>query len=188
MTDTTGVAVNDYVWGTNIAPNAKVQSITNSTTIVVDNANVGAVSGILRFSQLPFQTVTSAQLGFKLKIKIKTTTVNVTAITSFYFWTLSTTTSRGYQYPLDLATLSLTGLKNPSEVRVYNTGTTTELAGQETITSGTFSTQIDIALYPTVDISVLALSYQNIRLLSQNLGTGLSIPVSQVVDRQYLNP
>ena len=188
MASTTGVAVNDYVWGTNVGLNAKVLSIDSATAITVDNANIGTVSGTLRFSQLPSQSVASAEDGFKLKIKIKTLTVNATAITSVYVWTLSTDTSRAYQYPLDLVPLTLTGLKNPSEVRVYDAGTTTEIAGQETITSGTFNTTIDGGAYPAVDISVLALNYQNIRYLNQTLGSGLTIPVNQVIDRQYLNP
>ena len=188
MTSTTGVAVNDYVWGTNIAPNAKVVSIDSPTNITVDTANTGTVSGTLRFSQLPSQSVTSAEDGFKLKIKIKTLTANAASITSVYVWTLSTGTSRAYQYPLDLVTLSLTNLKNPSEVRVFDEGTTTEIAGQEDVTSGTFVTNIDVAAYPNVDISVLALNYQNVRYLNQALGTGLTIPVSQVIDRQYANP
>ena len=188
MASTTGVAVNDYVWGTNVGLNAKVLSIDSATAITVDNANIGTVSGTLRFSQLPSQPVASAEDGFKLKIKIKTLTVNATAITSVYVWTLSTDTSRAYQYPLDLVPLTLTGLKNPSEVRVYDAGTTTEIAGQETITSGTFNTTIDGGAYPAVDISVLALNYQNIRYLNQTLGSGLTIPVNQVIDRQYLNP
>lgn len=188
MTSTTGVAVGDYVWGTNVAPNAKVLTIDSGTNITVDNANIGAVSGTLRFNQLPNESGVNAQLGFKLKIRIRTFAVNAQSITSVYVWTLSTNTSRGYQYPLDLAPLTLTGLKNPSEVRVYDAGTTTEIAGQEDITTGTYTTDIDVAAYPDVDVSVLALNYQNIRLLNQTLGSGLTIPVSQVVDRQYLNP
>jgi len=101
MTSTTGVAAGDYVWGTNIAPNAKVASITNSTTVVVDIANIGVVSGVLRFSQLPSETSINAQLGVKLKVRIKTTTTNATAITSLYFITDSTDVSRAYQYVLD---------------------------------------------------------------------------------------
>jgi hypothetical protein len=113
---------------------------------------------------------------------------NVTAITSFYFITNSTTGSRQAEYPLDLLPLTLTNLRNPSEVRVYNYNTRTEITGQEDVTSGTFTANIDATTYPTVDISVLSLGYQNTRYLSQSLGSsGLTIPVSQVIDRQYLN-
>ena len=85
------------------------------------------------------------------------------------------------------AQLELTGLKNPTEVRVYNTGTTTEIAGSENITAGTFTTSIDSATYPAVDISILALGYQNFRLINISMATDRSIPISQVIDRQYLN-
>jgi hypothetical protein len=123
-----------------------------------------------------------------MKIRFKTRVPNVTAITSFYFITNSTTGSRQAEYPLDLLPLTLTNLRNPSEVRVYNYNTRTEITGQEDVTSGTFTANIDATTYPTVDISVLSLGYQNTRYLSQSLGSsGLTIPVSQVIDRQYLN-
>lgn len=84
--------------------------------------------------------------------------------------------------------LELTGLKNPSEVRVFNAGTTTEIAGSESVTTGTFSTGIDAASYPSVDIAVLALGYQNLRLLGIDTTSDVSIPIQQQLDRQYLNP
>ena len=107
MTDTTGVAVGDYVWGTNIAPNAKVTSITNSTTVVVDNANVGTVSGTLRFNQLPSETV-DAQLGFKLKVRFKTAVTVTQTLTGFWIYTTSTTASRAYQHTLNPVTVTIT--------------------------------------------------------------------------------
>lgn len=186
VTDATGVATDDYVFGTNIGGNAKVVSVA-SNTVTVDVANLGTVSGIIRFNQLPNETGIDAEDGIKMKVRIKTTTTNATAITSLLYYTNSDATSRAYQYPLDLLPLTLTGLRNPSEVRVFEAGTTNEIAGQETVTGGTFSTPIDIAAYPNVDVSVLSLGYQNIRYLAQTMGTGLTIPVSQVVDRQYQN-
>lgn len=189
MTSTTGVAAGDYVWGTNIAPNAKVVTVDNATTVTVDLANVGVVSGVLRFNQAPSETGIDAQDGFKLRVRIRTSTTNATAITSVYVITTSTATSRAYQYPLDLGTLTLTGLKNPTEVRVFDAGTTTEIDGQEDVTSGTFTAAIDVSSYPSVDISILSLGYQNTRLLAQSIGAaGLTIPVQQQLDRQYGNP
>lgn len=191
MTSTTGVASGDYIFGTNIAPNAKVVSITNGTTVVTDLPNTGTVSGVLRFNQLPSETGIDAEEGFKLKIRVKTTTTNATAITSLYAISTSTTTSRAFQYPLDLGLLTLTGLKNPTEVRVFEAGTTNEIegTGSENVTSGTFTAKVDIATYPSVDISVLSLGYQNTRLLAIDMTDGdVEIPVQQQLDRQYLNP
>lgn len=82
--------------------------------------------------------------------------------------------------------VTLTGLKNPSEVRVYSAGTTTELAGQENVTGGTFT--FGVSAGQSVDISILSLGYQNMRLLSYSTTSTTSIPISQVIDRQYLNP
>lgn len=187
MADTTGVAVGDYVWGTNIGPNAKVSSITNGTTIVVDNPNIGTVSGTLRFNQLPSETGIDASKGFKLKIRIKTRSTNATAITFFYIVTSNNATSRQYQYPIDLVTITLTGLKNPTEVRVFDAGTTTEISstGNESVTTGSHSFQVTAGT--PVDISILSLGYQNLRLLNYSTTESASIPISQVIDRQYAN-
>jgi hypothetical protein len=85
-------------------------------------------------------------------------------------------------------TLSITGLVNPTEIRIYNAGTTTEIAGQENVTSGIFTWQFDPEEYPSVDISIISLNYQNIRLLGQSLSLAdITIPVQQQIDRQYLN-
>jgi hypothetical protein len=57
------------------------------------------------------------------------------------------------------------------------------------VTSGTFSWVYDPELYPLVDISILALGYQNTRLTNIALGfTDVTIPVQQQLDRQYRNP
>lgn len=83
------------------------------------------------------------------------------------------------------ATLTLTGLQNPTEVRVYDAGTTTEVAGQESVTSGTFSATIQI---PSVDIQVIALSYENLRLEGIDTSVDASLPIQQRFDRNYSNP
>jgi hypothetical protein len=120
MTSTTGVAVGDYVFGTNIAPNAKVASITNSTTVVVDIANIGTVSGVLRFTQLPSETSIDASLGFKLQVRILTSTTNATAITSLYCITDSTSTSRAYQYSLETVSVTITVLDINTSLPIEN--------------------------------------------------------------------
>lgn len=85
-------------------------------------------------------------------------------------------------------TITLTGLKNPSEVRVFSAGTTTELSdtGAENITSGTHAFSVGASV--SVDINILALGYQNMRILAYSSAASASLPVSQVIDRQYNNP
>lgn len=86
-------------------------------------------------------------------------------------------------------TLTLTGLQNPTEVRIYDAGTTTLIAGQETITSGSFSWQYDPDTYTSVDIAILSLGYQNIRLTNFALSSSSdsTVPIQQQIDRQYSN-
>lgn len=108
MTDTTGVAAGDYVRGTNVAPNAKVNSISNGTTVILDTANIGTVSGVLRFNQLPSQTVSDAAVGTPLSIKIVTGTTNTAAITSLYAFSYASNTARTATYPLDTVPVTIT--------------------------------------------------------------------------------
>jgi hypothetical protein len=85
-------------------------------------------------------------------------------------------------------TLTISGLRNPSEVRIFDAGTTTELAGEENITDGEFTWVFDPTLYPDVDIAVLSLGYQNIRFTNFPLTLAdTTIPVQQQIDRQYEN-
>jgi hypothetical protein len=86
------------------------------------------------------------------------------------------------------ATLTLTGIQDNSEVRIYAAGTQTELYGIENKSSG-----VDPAYsYTTpqaVDIVVHNLDYQYWRLANYSLSSSdASLPVSQVTDRNYLNP
>ena len=85
-------------------------------------------------------------------------------------------------------TLTLTGIKNPSEVRVYTAGTTTELSGTENVTSGTFTYTYDPDLVSSVDIVIHSLAYQYFRIETLALGlSDTSVPISQQLDRNYSN-
>lgn len=91
--------------------------------------------------------------------------------------------------PLYAPELTLTGLQTDTEVRIFDAGTTTLLAGQEDIDSGTFSWAYDYETYTSVDISILSLGYQNIRLTGLPITfAGLTVPIQQQIDRQYENP
>ncbi len=82
--------------------------------------------------------------------------------------------------------VTLTGLENPSEVRVFEAGTSTEIAGQEDVTTGSF--QFTVGSGVSVDISVLSLGFQNLRIKNFSTSSDTSLPIQQVVDRQYGNP
>lgn len=88
------------------------------------------------------------------------------------------------------AILKLSGLVVGTEIRVYDHGTTTELAGTESSGSGgTFEWEYNPSTYNHVDISVVSYSYLDIWYNNMAIdANGLTIPVQQQVDRQYLNP
>lgn len=189
MTSTTGIVAGDYIWGTNIAPNAKVSSITNSTTIVADIANTGTVSGVLRFSHLPSSTVADSSVGFPLKIKILTSTTNSTAISSLYFFTNSSSTNRSAVYDLDLAPINLTNLISGSDIVILNAGTSTDLVNIDANSGTTYNTTLDAGTYSSLDICIYKQGYipytlRNIPLTS----VGISLPINQVPDRNFSNP
>lgn len=146
---------------------------------------------VLNGANLSGETISPT--GFKMRLRITCATANTTnLVTNVRILTNSTLAAQTDNlYPLDLATLQLTGLKNPSEVRLYVAGTQTQVpgTGEEDVVDGVFSTQLDPSEYPSLDISVLSLGYQNLRYLAQSLpAEGLTIPVVQQVDRQYGNP
>jgi hypothetical protein len=186
---TSGANVATVVTGTNVTLSGNVHG-NHTITYQIDKGS-GWNGSWIPFTQanIAAETGISATVGFKLKIKVVCSTAATNnAITGIYATFTTDSTSQQTQYPLDLNTLSLTGLKNPTEIRVFNAGTTTEIAGQEAVTSGTFTTSIDAGAYPSVDISVISLGYQNTRLLSISMAGGnVSIPVQQQIDRQYWN-
>jgi hypothetical protein len=191
MTSTTGVAVGDYVFGTGIGTNARVSSITNATTVVVNVVNSGAVSGVLVFNQLPFESGLVAADGVKLQVRIVTGTTSATnAITYLRIDTVTTSSDQNaVAYPLDTVTITLTGLETDSEVRVYSDSAgvnDVELAGTDS--SGT-SFAFDVEGSTTINIMINHLNFLPADIWGLNSGTtDATIPVSQFTDRQYLNP
>jgi hypothetical protein len=83
-----------------------------------------------------------------------------------------------------VTTLNLTGLQPNSEVRVYDAGTTTELAGVEN-SGTTFSTTLQSS---SVDIVIHALGYEYQKIEGANTSSNLTLPIQQRVDRNYRNP
>jgi len=127
----------------------------------------------------------SAVNGFKLRLEITTGTTNATAITSVYMLTSSTTTTQAYQYALDTVTLTLTGLQTGSDIVVLQAGTETELVNVDANAGTTYD-----YVYETpedVDIGVFKIGYVPFYIRSYTLSaTDGSVPVAQVVDRNYL--
>jgi hypothetical protein len=126
-----------------------------------------------------------ASLGFKLKLKITTTTTNTTAITSVYLLTSSTTTAQDYQYPLDTITLTLDGLIDGSDIVILEAGTETQLEDIQENSGTTYD-----YVYSTIqaiDIGVLKAGYVPFYIRNYSLSSSdASLPIAQVIDRNYL--
>ena len=82
-----------------------------------------------------------------------------------------------------LTTLTLTGLQTNSEVRVYDAGTTTELAGVEN--SGTsFSANISAS---SVDIVIHSLGFEYQKIEGADTSANLTLPIQQRADRNSVS-
>jgi hypothetical protein len=187
VTDTTGIAVNDYVFGTGVGTNAKVDSIDSSTQINVSVNNSGTVSGVLVFNQLPNEGSLSAANGTKLKVKIDANTTSATnALTYLIIDTVTTSSDQNaVAYPLDTYTLTLTGIQTGSDVVIYQAGTET-IRQQTQDISGTTNTYT-YATTEDIDIGVFKEGYRPYYVRTYALtSSDASVPVAQTVDRDYL--
>jgi hypothetical protein len=79
--------------------------------------------------------------------------------------------------------LTLTGLQPNSEVRVYQAGTTTELAGVED-SGTTFTTTASVG---SVDIVIHNVSYEYQKIEAADTSSNLTLPIQQRFDRNYSN-
>ncbi len=136
MTSTTGVAVNDYVYGTGVGVAAKVNSIDTGTQITVSVNNSSTVSGVLKFNQIPNEASIDASVGIKLKVRAITNTAATSNLLQFIaIPTVTDATSQAYQYPLDLSTITLNNVVVGSRYEIYNLTSSTTLATGEASSS-----------------------------------------------------
>jgi hypothetical protein len=125
-----------------------------------------------------------ASKGFKLKLKITTGTTNTTAITSVSLNTNSSGTAQDYTYPLDVNTVTLTGLPTGCDAVVLTAGTTTILDQKDSLATSTYTYTYSGA--QTVDIGIIKPGYvpyyiRNLALTT----TDSTIPVALTIDRNY---
>lgn len=108
-------------------------------------------------------------------------------LNSFRIFTENDTSST-YNYAYSTASLTLTGLKTNSEVRVYRTSDLFELGGTEN-SGTTFTLNYDYYADTNVYIVIHSLDYIPIRIEDVTLSSSsTTIPVQQQKDRQYFNP
>lgn len=128
--------------------------------------------------------------GIKLKVRITSigATRDIYGLAILTNTTLTDQKNNFYAIDQEEYTFSLSGLENNTEVRVYRDSDGVELAGEENITTGAFSYTYTYSSDTDVVVVIHALGYihQRIPLTLSNGDT--SIPIVQIVDRQYDNP
>ncbi len=185
VTNSALISVNDYVFGTSIAPNSRVTQILNATQVQIDKATIGSVTNqLLRYCQLPNEVITDPNTGFRLKIKLQTRATNTQGISAFFVWSWTSNTSMEFQYPLPGIQLSITGLVTGSDVVILQAGTSNILASVDSNATSTYV--YDYTTIENVDIGIIKPGYvplyiRNYALTSSNA----SLPVAQQVDRNY---
>lgn len=123
--------------------------------------------------------------GVKLKLRITTGTTNATAITSVYVITSSSAAAQANYYPLDTNTLSLTGLIPGSDVVILTSGTNTVINDVDANSGDSYSWIYSGA--QTVDVGVIKAGCVPLYIRNLSLTTtDSSLPIAQVVDRNYL--
>ena len=125
--------------------------------------------------------------GFKMKMRITTTTTNTAAITFVRVYMQSSWAAMSENtYPLDVVTLTLSGLVAGSDIVVLAAGTETVLDTKEDNGGTTYNYVYETPT--TVDIRVYKPGYFPFAIVNYALGsTNASLPIVQVPDVSYLD-
>jgi hypothetical protein len=125
-----------------------------------------------------------ASKGIKLRLKITTGTANTTAITSVYIQTTSSSTGREYYYPLDVNTITFTGLPTGCDTVVLTAGTNTIMEQQDSLAGTSYAYTYSGA--QTVDVGFIKPGYKLKYIRNLPLGTTDStVPVALDLDLNY---
>lgn len=179
-----------YTAFTNTAPTITGTSTGNLTlTYDIDINDGNGFTGsyqTLNAANLSAETIDPV-LGFKLRIKVAVNTASTATLLTYIRISMdSTTTTQAYQYPLNLYTLTFTGLQTGTKIAIVEDGTET-LVETLTESGGTASfTYDETQVGDIVDFNILAPEYLYQKLSGTTLtAADTSIPVSQVVDYGY---
>lgn len=168
---TSGINIKNCSFVSNVNPIGSGAAIEHPTgiTTIYNGLTFSSNDFDINFSQAASGTLTIQATNGSNPITFKTTNANSTVSIQ------------------NTITLTLTGLIENSEVRIYNTGTTTEVGGTESSTTEfAYSFQ---GGSQNVDIRVFHIDYQPYNLFNFQLpSTNTSIPVAQIFDRNYSNP
>lgn len=142
-------------------------------------------------ANLSAETGISATTGFKPKFRFTcATAASTNSIAGFYITGTTDATSQQTQYPLDVNTLTITGLPVGVEVRAYvgaKDGSAVEVGGTESTTSTSFSFPHSVG-GQTGFIVVVSTAYKIIDIDYTYEAQDVTLPLQVVVEPWYSNP
>jgi hypothetical protein len=132
--------------------------------------------------------------GFRIKVRITATATNASAaIKGLAILTNTTLADQAANlYPLDINTLTLTGLEPGSDVVILTAGTESERVNVDANAGSTYEFEYEfVSGSPTdaVDIGVFKTGFVPFYIRNYVLPEGdSSLPIAQIADRNYENP
>lgn len=125
-------------------------------------------------------------IGVKLKVRVNCTVANSgNLLTNISIPTVTNATDQLNQYPLDTTTFTISGLQVGTDVVVLTAGTTTILDQADQIVGTTYEYTYEGT--PIIDIGLHKAGFVPLYIRNLQLGTSATtLPVSQIVDRNYL--
>jgi len=197
FTGFTGIADDSQVfWNSTTNPGANLDNC--SFTMVSGTAThaiefpTGFTTGTIDLTGINFSGYNAANAANDSVLNFLGTTGSVTVNVSGGSGTVSYKTAGTTITVVNAVTVTLTGLRDNTEVRVMQSGSNTvELAGTESATAGTAddrSFAFSIAASTSVDIYIVNVTYENIEIEGYVIpGSATSLPQQQRFDRSYLN-
>ena len=167
-------------------------TVTTSTNMTVEyqidtGSGYGGTWKTFNATNLSGETVDETA-GFRFKIKVSANaTAAANLLTEVYALTSSNSTAQALQYPLDLATVTLTNLVSGSDIVIQPTGSDTVITSTDATAGTSFTATIDPAAYPSIDICIYQQGYNPYILRNLALtAAGLALPMNQVADPSYV--
>lgn len=183
-----------FVWDVNSDPNTKTDGMTftkgTASTHAIEFGTTSPTTMALTGIDFSGYNASNGQTDstFYIARTGGTVTINVTGCTGNI-----TYKSAGATVVINSnVTVTFTGMKDGTEVRIYSAGTSTELAGIETVVDGTPNNRTfaaSIAASTSVDYWIFAVGYESIKVKAFSWpSTAQSLPQQQRIDRNYENP
>ncbi len=163
---------------------ANINGITVTGSLLLQGGGVVALDGITVGGKLTFDTAGTYTITNSSIQEVENVSGGAVTILLGSSSTINVNSGPNITISAPPSTLTLTGLQANSEVRVYDAGTTTELAGVEN-SGATFTANIAVS---SVDIVIHSLGYIYQRIESVNTSSNVTLPIQQQVDRNYRNP